>query len=161
MGNNSPALDELSGFAQPAVLYKIRLTALELSDGHTGFQSQCDLRSGLSMRHVPAFRLAPRLVHAAGLLVIGMNLHREFLVRKEKLQQQRKAPRIAGSVPYDLTLVFLAKVSQSPPAMRSIRYFAIVSGKPSLANFFLEFMIGIYRRQIICTPRAGIESRTH
>ena len=62
------------------------------------------------MRHIPALGLTPRLTYAAGLLVIGMNLHRELFMRKEELQQQRKVARIAGSIADKLPLVFLAKL---------------------------------------------------
>jgi len=41
------------------------------------------------MRDIPALGFAPGLTYAASLFVIGMNLHREFLMREEKLQQQR------------------------------------------------------------------------
>ena len=108
----------------------------QLGDGHARFQSQCDLRPRLGMRHIPAFRLAPWLIYAASLLVIGMNLHRKFFMREEKLQQQREAPRIAGGVAHKLSLVFLADLRQRLPGERSVGHFAIVAGEPGFANFF-------------------------
>ena len=113
------------------------------------------------MRHIPALGLAPGLTHAARLLVIGMNLHRKFLMREEKLQQQRKAPGIAGGVAHQFPLILLAELCQRLPGQRPVGHLAIVAGEPGLANLFLELAIGINRRQIVRAPRARIESRKH
>ena len=81
-----------------------------------------------------------------------MNLHREFLMRKEKLQQQRKAPRIAGSIAHKLPLIFLAELRQRLPGERPVGNLAIVAREPGLANLFLELAIGINRRQDHACP---------
>ena len=88
-----------------------------------------------------------------------MDLHGEFLVRKKKLQQQRKAPRIAGRIAHKLPLILLAELRQRLPGQRTIGDFAIVAREPGLADFFLELAIGINRRQIVRAPRARVESR--
>jgi hypothetical protein len=67
-----------------------------------------------------------------------MNLHREFFMRKEELQQQRKVPRIAGSIADEVPLIFLAKLCQRLPGERPVGNLAIVPGEPSLTNLFFE-----------------------
>jgi len=84
----------------------------------------------------------PRADDAAGLLVIGMNLYREFLVREEKLQQQWEAPRVAGGVAHKLALVFRAELRQCLPGKRPIPHLAIVASKPRFSNLFRELVVG-------------------
>src|SRR5579859_1712352 len=133
----------------------------QLRRGYTFFQAQSNLRAGLGMGDVPALRLAPRLAHAQSLRIIGVNLHRKFFVRKEKLKQQRKALRIAGRISYEFARELLGQVRQSLASKRTICDFAVVSAKPGLANLLLEPVIGIDRRQILRTPRTRVESRKH
>src|SRR5271167_2695178 len=79
----------------------------ELSRSRSGFQAQCNLRAGIGVRHVPALRLAPGLAHAARLLVVGMDLHRKFFVRKEKLCQQRESLCISRRITNKIALALL------------------------------------------------------
>ena len=85
---------------------------LELSRGNAGLQAERDLRSGLGMGHVPAFGFAPRLAKALRGGVVGMNLDRKFFLRKQKLQQQRKALRIARGRAYQFGAEFFAQICQ-------------------------------------------------
>src|SRR5205807_8032526 len=68
------------------------------SDLSSRFQTQRDLRPWFGVNHIPAFRFSPRFPDAAGCFIIGMDLHRKLLVRKQKLQQQdRKSTRLNSS----------------------------------------------------------------
>src|ERR1700678_265101 len=97
------------------------------------------------MRHIPALRLAPGLAYAAGPLIVRMNLNRKFLMREEKLQQQREAAGIARRFSYELPLIFFADLGQRPPRERAIGNFAIIARKPCFANFLLKLPIRINR----------------
>ena len=117
----------------------------ELPNRHARLQSQSDLRPSLRMGYVPALGLTPRLPDLASLFVIGMNLHRELLMRKKKFQQQRKAPRVAGGVAHQLPLIFFTELCQRLSGERPVRDFAIVSREPGLADFLPELAIGVNR----------------
>src|SRR5579863_9295878 len=67
---------------------------LKLRMRNSWLQTQGDLRSRLGMSYIPALGLTTRFTDAAGGFIIGMNLHRELFMGKEKFQQQRKATRI-------------------------------------------------------------------
>src|SRR5271170_1456990 len=82
-------------------------------------------------------------------------------MREEKLKQKRKSPSIAGSFAYKFPLILFADLRQRLPGQRTVRDLAIVAGEPGLANFFLERVIGINRRQIVRAPRTRIEAGQH
>ena len=82
---------------------------LELSARDSRLQSERNLRSGLGMGHVPAFGFAPRLAKALRGSVVGMHLDRQFFLRKQKLQEQRKALRIARGRSHEFGPMILAQ----------------------------------------------------
>ena len=55
----------------------------------------------------------------------------------------------------------LADLSQCLSGKRSIRNLAIVSGKPSFANFLFKLSVWINRGQIVRAPGARIKTRKH
>ena len=133
----------------------------QLSRRDARFQSQRNLRAGLGMRHVPAFRLAPGLAYAKRLLVVRMNLYGELFVREEKLDQQRKTPGVARCVAHQLALIFLAQLRQGLPGKRSVRHLAIVARQPSLADFLFKPVIRIDGRKIMRAPRPRVKPGKH
>src|SRR5271169_5545640 len=82
----------------------------ELSHGNAGLQSERDLRSGFSVGYVPAFGLAPGLAEALRGGVVEVHLDGEFFLREQKLQQQRKALRIARGCAYEFGSEIFAQV---------------------------------------------------
>src|ERR1051326_4330465 len=64
--------------------------ALHLVTSRAWLQSQSNLRAGLGRQDVPALGFAAGLAEAPRTFIVGMNLHRELLPRKQELDEQRK-----------------------------------------------------------------------
>ena len=133
----------------------------ELSHGNAGLQAQGNLRSGLGMRHIPAFGFAPGLAEALRDCVVGMYLDRKLFLRKQKLQKQRKTLRIASGRAHQFRAEFLAEICQRPFRQRSVRDHAVVAGEPGFPDSFVEFVIGIDGGKIERAPRARVEGGRH
>src|ERR1022692_4301316 len=84
----------------------------ELSRSNARLQAERDLRSWLSMGHVPAFGFTPRLAEALRGGVVGVHLDREFFFGKQKLQKQRKTLRVARGRAYEFGTEFPAQVCE-------------------------------------------------
>src|SRR5690242_10436968 len=87
-------------------------TLFQLFATDTRFQSERNLRARLSVGHIPAFGLAPRLPHTLGAVVIRMDLHGKLFVGKQKLQKQWKALWIAGGFANEFNTELLANLRQ-------------------------------------------------
>src|SRR5579872_1842572 len=113
------------------------------------------------MRHIPALRLSPRLPHAQSLTIVRMHLDRKFFMGEQKFQQQRKALWVSRSFSHQLALMLLAQLRQRLPHKRPVRYLAVVSAQPGLADLFRKFMVRINWRQIQRSPWSGIKTGKH
>ena len=90
-----------------------------------------------------------------------MNLDREFFLGKQKLQQQRKALRVARGRAHEFGAEFFAQVGQRSFRQRPVRDHAVVAGEPGFSDAFVEFVIGIDRRKIERAPGARVEGGLH
>ena len=141
------------------MLFLNRLFQLTRRDA--GLQSESDLGSGCSLGHIPALGFPPRLAYATGLLVIGMNLHRELLVWEQKLKQKWEAAVVAGGLADQVAAMLLTQLRETLAGEWPVCHFAFVAGQPRLANLLLEFVVGINRREIVRAPRARVEACEH
>src|SRR6266496_3801939 len=108
----------------------------ELLRRNSWLKPQRNLGARFRVSNVPTLGLSPRLPHTRCLLIVGMNLYRKFLVREKKLEQQRESSGVACRIAHQLALIFLAQLRESFSGKRPVRYFAIVSAQPGLADFF-------------------------
>ena len=62
----------------------------DLCRADAGLEAESNGGAGLGFEDIPALGLAASLSGGLGLRVVGMDLHRELVVGKENLDQQRK-----------------------------------------------------------------------
>src|SRR5579862_3807716 len=113
------------------------------------------------MRHIPAFRLSPRLPYPQSLTIVRMHLDRKFFMREKELQKQGKPPLVARRLAHQLALILLAQLRQCFAGERPIGHLAFIPAQPRLANLFRKLMVRINRREIERPPGPGIKPRKH
>ena len=134
---------------------------LEGAGGDPRFEPHRYLRSRLGRGHIPALGLSPGLPRSLRLHIIGMHLHRELLVREQKLQQQRKPVGIASRFAHQGPAAFLAQLGKRHARQRSVRHLAVVPRKPGFPDLFVKLVIRINGRKVGRAPRTWIERGLH
>src|SRR5580700_3448384 len=112
----------------------------------SSLQPQRDFGTGLGVGNVPAFVLATGLTGAVGSRVIGMYLHRQFLMWEKELCEQWKTSGICGGFPHQFPAVLGGQLSQRFSFQMTVRNLAITSSQPRFADLLLEAVTGIDRR---------------
>src|SRR3954471_8202839 len=121
------------------------------------FESESNLRARFGMRNIPAFCFAPGFAKTLGGSVVGMDLYRKLIFRKQKFQQQREPLRITRRGADQRATKFLAQVGKRAVCQRTVFYSGVISREPGFANFFAEFVIRVDRRKVERAPRAWVE----
>ena len=76
-------------------LYKTTNGGATWVQSNSGLQAQSDLGSRLRVDNVPALRLAARLSHLLSRSIVGVYLHRKFILGVDELEEQRES-RLGG-----------------------------------------------------------------
>ena len=97
-------------------------SVIEFLSGNLTVESAVHLRTRLGIHDIPYLRLAERVISFRSDLVIRMNLHRQFVVNIQELDQKR-----------ELTSVMIVYILSYHPLEIGLHDLAYgVSGKPSL-----------------------------
>ena len=123
----------------------------QLLPRHAALESDGDLRVRLGGQHVPAFRLPAGQPGAARGFIIGMHLHRQLFLGKNKFDEQREALGLRRRLSGQLAFELLGELRDALSRQRPVDHLAVITGQPHLAYGLAESAI-IKRSERTCAP---------